>query len=105
MAENVGYLTHLIRLDFSVGLNFLPHVYIACDSESLEVSANTATLQYPCGRPLHLTYEDSVGVYLCPDLFTRTWRVTDQCDQTDTLFNQTISLYDVCMPTECLRKK
>ena len=106
-AGNVGYFPQYITLEFSAGLNFLPLISLACDStsDSVQVPTNTATLQNPCGRPLQLTYSDTVSEYTCPISFTRTWTVTDTCDQKTTLFDQRISLFDLCPLNACGRNE
>ncbi len=107
LAGNVAYLTQYITLEFSAALNLLPTVSIACDSttDSVQVPTSTATLQNPCRRPLQLSHEDSVNEYTCPVSFIRTWTVTDECNQKTAMFNQTISLFDLCPPSACGRNE
>ena len=106
-AGNVGLLTQYITLDYSAVLNFLPQISMSCDSfgSPLLVPTNTATLQNPCGRPLRLHFAESVSEYMCPDTFTRTWTITDDCNQETSLFEQTISLYNVCPADACGRSE
>ena len=106
-AGNVGLLTQYITLDFSVALNFLPRLSVSCDSSTNppSVPTNTATLHNPCRRPLRLHFTESDSEYMCPDTFTRTWTITDDCNQEISLFEQTVSLYDVCPADACGRSE
>ena len=106
-AGNVGSLSQLITLAFTPSLNFLPLLSFSCDSskEVINVPTNTATLQNPCYRPLQLMYRDTVGNYTCPVSFTRTWTITDTCNQKTAQFDQRIFLLDVCPSTACARNE
>ena len=106
-AGNVGLLTQYITLEFTAALNFVPQVSVSCDSSrnSVSVPTNKATLQNPCRRPLRLHFAESVSEYMCPDTFTRTWTITDDCNQETSLFEQTIFLYDVCPADACGRSE
>ena len=106
-AGNVGFLVQYITLEFSIALNFVPLVSVSCDSSRnfVPVPQNTATVQNPCRRPIDHSFEDSVSEYICPITFTRTWTVTDRCDQQTASFDQTISLYDLCPIDTCGRNE
>ena len=106
-AGNVGFLTQYILLDIRTTLNFVRRISLSCDSStnSILVPTNTATLQNPCRRNLRLSYEDSVSDYMCPTVFTRTWTITDECNQQTSRFEQTILLYDLCPADACGRNE
>ena len=106
-AGNVGFLVQHITLEFNIALNFIPLVSVSCDSSRnfVPVPQNTATVQNPCRRPIDHSFEDSVSEYICPITFTRTWTVTDRCDQQTASFDQTISLYDLCPIDACGRNE
>lgn len=106
-AGNTASVTQYITLEFSLALDFLPLVSVACDSSasSFQVPSITATLQNSCRRPLQLSYEDSVSEYTCPVFFSRIWEAVDQCDQSTALYSQNISLYDLCPLNACGRNE
>ena len=107
MAGNVNELVQYIVLEYSASLSLLPFIAMECDSSNtpLQVPTNTAKFLNPCGRPLQLIYEDSGNNYTCPDIFTRTWTITDECDQSSLQFSQNVSLYAVCPQNTCGRNE
>ena len=107
VAGNLGTLTQYITLQYVPALNFISEVSLSCDSstDSVIVPTNTATLANPCRRPLRLSYEDTSTNHTCPQIFTRTWRATDDCTQEVSFFEQRISLFDVCPLSACGRNE
>ena len=106
-AGNIGMLTQYITLHYQAALNFVPEISISCDSsiQLVSVPTSTATVDNPCGRPLRLIFDDRVSDYRCPSVFTRSWNLTDECNQESSTFEQIISLFDVCSIDACGRNE
>ena len=105
-AGNEGIFVQYIALEYQAALNYLPQLSLPCDSTtpSVSVTGNTATLPNPCIRPLRLSFEDT-GSNTCPGIIMRTWTLFDDCTQTATVFEQTITLFDVCSFDACGRNE
>ena len=103
IAGNNGVFTQHITLEYVLALNFVPVVSVSCDSStgSVTVPSNTATLPNPCRRPLQLSFEDLYTSYTCPMTFTRVWTLSDTCNQELLVFEQKISLFDICPENSC----
>jgi len=104
-AGNVAILIQYIHLEYLPSISLLPVVAFPCanSSNSTEETNDTISTPNPCGFPLHISYEDSTIVHVCPSEFVRNWTV-NTCNNTATQ-SQSIVLYNPCLPNQCGRNE
>ncbi|WP_418639027.1 DUF7507 domain-containing protein [Winogradskyella sp.] len=77
-------------------------ITIECDADATDLSltGDVTDVTDNCSSELEATYTDSVAEGSCPSasIITRTWSLTDDCDNTTTAI-QTITVQDTTVPT------